>query len=507
MAERQILDLREKQAVKDEIFTPARGVKLNDGVLRPVFDNNKRYLKSLSMDSVLYWYRKKAGLPAPGEPFHYRNHWEDNVKGNTVGLVMMGAANSLRWEEDDELREIVDRTVDCIDECKEPDGYLMAVPKSEFGTKEYPNHVRAWLTYGLTAAGLVGNDRAYSLLRSWQDWFNQCDELPIIKYLSIAFQGIIASTTAYFSPIGTQRDLEVAAEYYQENWRLAQFILGEKSQTWGLGVEPIVHKRDVYGRQHYPHGYELTAIEAYLDLYRATGTHLYLNAVEGAYEMYKQGWQHPGGGIVMIEKEEMFPECYWLSPERKYNEVCCSVFWIYLNQRLHRLFPLEARYVDEIEMCIYNVGVASQVGTKGIRYHAKLHKHKEERYGEVHCCEGQGTRLFGALPEFLYSLAQDGVYVDIYAASQITWDHNGTDITLATDTAMPHDGQVRLVFSLASEQTFKLRLRIPSWASSPVEIDVNGERAETGEPGSYCVLARIHRRTPMDGVRTAEGGG
>ena len=76
---------------------------MNDRVLRPVFDNNKRYLKSLSMDSILYWYRKKAGLPAPGEPYHYRRHWEDNVKGTTVGLFMMGAANSLRWEADDEL--------------------------------------------------------------------------------------------------------------------------------------------------------------------------------------------------------------------------------------------------------------------------------------------------------------------------------------------------------------------------------------------------------------------
>ena len=484
----QILDLREKQRVRDEVFTPSSGVRLTSGLLKSAFDNNTGYLKTLSMDSMLYWFRAKAGLPAPGEP--YRGHFEDNIRGQTAGLFMMGAANSLRWEQDGELDDKVNRIIDVIDSCKEDDGYLMAVPKSEFGTKEYPNYVRCWLIYGLLAAGLIGKARAYSLLRNWQDWFNDCEDLPVIKYLSLGFQGIVGSTNTYLSPVGVTRDLEIAVEYYQEDWRLAQFIIGEKTDDWGLGLDHVVHKRDVYGVEHFPHGTELTALEGYLDLYRATGKHLYLNAVRGAYDMYGRSWQHPGGGIVMIEKEEMFPGCYWLSPERRYNELCCSVFWIYLNQRLHRLFPMEEKYVDEIEKSIYNVAVANQVGTEGIRYHANIHRNKEDRYGEVHCCEGQGTRLFGALPEFLYSLAPDGLYVDIYSASQITWDVDGVDASLSTETEMPLGGRVSISFSLPSQRTFKLRLRIPSWATSQVDISVNGQDAASGEPGSYCILDR-----------------
>ena len=41
---------------------------------------------------------------------------------------------------------------------------------------------------------------------------------------------------------------------------------------------------------------ELEAITAYMDLYLATGKPLYLNAVNGAYRMFKEKWQHAGAG-------------------------------------------------------------------------------------------------------------------------------------------------------------------------------------------------------------------
>ena len=124
---------------------PERGVSLTGGLFKRAFENNIAYLKSLSMDATLYWFRVKAGLPAPGEP--YRGHFEDNIKGQTAGLLLMGAANSLRWQEDAELRARVDQVVSCIADCKEPDGFFEPIPKNEFGTKEYPNYVRVWLNY------------------------------------------------------------------------------------------------------------------------------------------------------------------------------------------------------------------------------------------------------------------------------------------------------------------------------------------------------------------------
>jgi DUF1680 family protein len=462
-----------KLAVSDQLSTPASGVRLTSGLFREVLENNTTYLKSLSLDSILYWFRVKAGLPAPGEP--YRGHFEDNIKGQTAGLFLMGAGNTLRWQEDELLRERLEAIVDGIGRAQEPGGYFMAVPKGEFGTKEYPNYVRAWLTYGLLAAGRVGNTTALPLLRGMQDWFNRCDERVIAKDLLLGYQGMIASTSAYLSPIGKQEDLDTAVQCYQENWWLAEFVRR--------------YPGAVYEHSD-PHGYELTAIEAYLDLYRATGKPLYLNAVNAAYEMFRAHWQHVGGGIVMIEATEVYPGCNWLDPVHPYNELCCSVFWIYLNQRYHWLYPQEERYVGEIEKSLYNVLLANQKAASGIRYHANLDIQKEVNYTPVTCCAGQGTRLYASLPEFLYSLAPDGVYVDIYAASELDWQINGVPAKLTAETGMPASNEVRIRLALPAPQPFRLRLRMPAWAAAPVKVALNGAVVGEGKPGSYYELSR-----------------
>src|SRR5262245_21242157 len=131
------------EVIPPVVQVPPTGVRLTGGLLKRAHEDNLGYLKSLSMDSILYWFRVKAGLPAPGEP--YRGHFEDNIKGQTAGLFLMGAANSLRWQDDAELRQRVNAIVDGIDACKEPDGFCEPIAKSEFGTKEYPNYVRVWL--------------------------------------------------------------------------------------------------------------------------------------------------------------------------------------------------------------------------------------------------------------------------------------------------------------------------------------------------------------------------
>jgi DUF1680 family protein len=457
------------------VQVPANGVTLIDGVHKQAHANNLGYLKSLSMDSILYWFRVKAGLPAPGRP--YRGHFDDNIKGQSAGLFLMGAANSLRWQEDAELRRRVDEIVDGIEVATEPDGFFEPIPKSEFGTKEYPNYVRVWMNYGLKAASMVGNEKALPLMRGMQAWFNRCDERVIAKDLMLGFQGVIANTTVYLSSVGLPEDLQTTVDYYQENWWLGQLIRGD---------DGAIHKRPT------PHGTELEAITAYMDLYIATGKPLYLNAVNAAYRMFQEKWQHVGGGIVAIENTDIAPGCYWLDPVHKYNELCCTAHWIYLNQRFHRLYPDVEKYVTEIEKSLYNVVVADQIGEEHIRYHAYIDLQKDgDRSTPVSCCAGLGTRILGSLPEFLYSIAPDGLYVNIYAGSQIVWHHDGMPVRITTETTQPAGSDVKIRISIPSPRDFVLRLRIPGWTGGEVPIRINGEQAALGASGTYCALKRI----------------
>ena len=462
-----------KNVEKDRLFNPLNGVKLTGGLFKQTFDNNIRYLKRINVDAMLYWFRRRAGKDAPGEP--YTGHFEDNIKGQTAGLFLMGAGNVLRWQEESELRCIVDEIVDEIRNCSESDGYLMAVPKEEFGTLEYPHYVRIWLTYGLTAAALAGNPDAFPMLRRWQDWFNTCDDLPVIKYLMLAFQGVVASTYVYNTPIGTLKDIDVTIEYYEEDWRLAQFINKERN---------AIHTRNQPGFEPHPHGTEIEAMEGYLDLYRATGNHYYLRAVENFYDMYKREWQYPGGGIAMCEFEKAYPKCYWLSGDKHYNELCCSSFWLLLNQRFHRLYPDVEGYVAEMEASIYNIGIANQNGDQNINYFALLDKKKTNYDSLVHCCCGVGTKMYGSLPEYIYSIAPDMLSVDMFAASEFIWERESGIVCVEMETDMPYGYGVILRIN-CKPQEFTLNVRIPRWVEGEVRIMLNGEYVASGLAGSY----------------------
>ena len=163
-----------------------------------------------------------------------------------------------------------------------------------------------------------------------------------------------------------------------------------------------------------PHNYLITAIEPYLDLYRATGAKKYLDAATGGWDLYHSDREHVGGSIAICEGTDLYPpKSYYL--HHSTGELCGSVFWAFFNQRFHLLYPEEEKYVTEIEKSIYNNLIANQIGDKGICYHAVLDGHKDlhndQPVSMSTCCEGQGTRMIGALPEFIYSIASDGVYV------------------------------------------------------------------------------------------------
>jgi DUF1680 family protein len=172
------------------------------------------------------------------------------------------------------------------------------------------------------------------------------------------------------------------------------------------------------------------------------------------------------------------------------EELCGNVFWTFLSQRFHLLDPENEKYVAEIEKSIYNVALANQAGSQGFRYHALLAHRKEKPTHMNTCCEGQGTRLIGSLPEHIYSIAPDGVYVNLFEPSTLEWTEGGASLRLKMTTRFPFDPEVRLQFSAARPTPANIRVRVPSWASHETIIAVNGQQAVVGLPASYVELER-----------------
>jgi DUF1680 family protein len=471
---------------------PRKGVELQPGLFKETMDNNIGYLlSSFSVDEMLRPFRERAGKPIGTDLRKPRGFWDLDLPGSSAGRFLMGAGNTLRWQEHAELRRWMNEIVDGIAECRQPNGYIMAYPEESIFHSERAGYTRAWVTHGLIEAGYAGNTKAFDLLRGYYDWFDKCAYLPkLMRGTSQGVQGMIANTRMYFTPLGKPLDLQVIQRYYQENYWLEGLAQRDEEMVWQYP----------YDR---PHNYLITDFEAYLDLYRATGDKRYLDAVLGAWQLYHDNWEHVGGSIAITEFGEFPPKSYRLKEQFLFcetGELCGSSFWAFLNQRLHLLDPAQEKYVTEIEKSIYNVGIANQVDTRGLMYHARLVGLKGDMMVSIcdnSCCEGQGTRLLGAIPEFLYSVVPEGpdagLFVDMFAPSSIHWSQAGQEIQLTAKTSFPETPEVELAFSLAQPQRSTIRVRTPSWAAAEMPVHVNGQLAATGKPGSYVVLDRTWR--------------
>ena len=318
---------------------------------------------------------------------------------------------------------------------------------------------------------------------TFYDWFDKCAFLPeMLRRATQGPQGVIPMTRTYFSPVGKPEDLKVVMRYFQENY----FMEGLAQRN------PEIIYKYPYDR---PHNYLLTAIEPYFDLYRATGAKKYLDAVEGAWDLFHDNWEMTGGEMSINEGTFVYePRSYYLHLEA--GELCGNVFWIKLNQRFHNLRPEEEKYQAEIEKSIYNVAIANQYGAEGIRYFAKLDGHKDDphRHGSLPamntCCEGQGTRLYGSLPEYIYSFAKDGIYINQYSASEVSMPVGSKALKLKMDTQFPYGMEVSIAVENTQPVDADIHVRIPSWAAKSVAVRVNGEITGEGKPGSYCTLHR-----------------
>ncbi len=474
------------RAVANVAAVPLSGVSVQGTLFKRAMENNIGYLLgSFSVDEMLRPFRERAGKPVrPGlrKPIEF---WDTTLPGSSAGRFLMGAGNTLRWMENADLRAGLDAIVDGIEECRAPNGYIMAYPEEKILESERGGYTRSWVTHGLIEAGYAGNAKAFALLRGFYDWFDNCPYLPkMMRGGTQGVQGMIANTRMYFTPAGRPEDIQVVQRYYQENYWLEGLAARNTDLVWQYP----------YDR---PHNYLITDFEAYLDIYRATGDERYLRAMEGAWDLYHDNWEHVGGSIAITEFGEFPPKSYRIKAQFPFcetGETCGSVFWVRLNQRFLMMRPEQEKYANEIEKSIYNVGLANQVGSRGIIYHARLAGMKGDLPVPLctnSCCEGQGTRLLGSLPEYIFSIAPDGLYVNLFESSTIEWTQGNSKMKAVLKGNFPMSPSVTLEVMAEPATVAKIRIRVPAWAAGPMAVEVDGGTIVSGVPGSYVTLDRI----------------
>ena len=377
-------------------------------------------------------------------------------------------------------------------------------------------------------------------------------------------QGTIKHTLMAMSAAGTQADVDAARTLYEEGWWLTALIAEDLTAIYHRQF--FSHNYEVTSFEAMADLYVLTGNTTYLratlaawKMLRAhwilpggsfalnegsyyppdsyyigfTGTHVSAPhahahaghaAAAGDPYFHAKCMDHPGAedGVASLRPGVLAAAAIAAAPAAAgpndsnppTGELCGNVFWSLLNQRFHRLWPTNESFVAEIERSILNVGLAAlgDVGSggegpngTGIRYFANQHKHKQLPAMHASCCEGQGTRLFGSLPSFLFALVPGAgapapaltLSVDVYAESTLAFDVpascGGGRGALAVHTAWPAGADaVTVALTLpAACADVALSLRMPAWLAGGCQrVAVNGAAwPACGAPGTYLAVA------------------
>jgi hypothetical protein len=440
---------------------PTNAVTLQDGMFLSAFERNINYqVTNWNMDSS----------------------WTRWLPGANDGRRMSGAGNILRWADHPTLRTNLDSLVNAIASRQRADGYALPYPDTDMAktvcgaNNERMPYDRRNFTLGLLAAGQV-NPSAIGVARKFQDWLYSSPYINTMLDGALGIMGDQPNMSMYFSRAGKDEDVITRERYWRQDWWLAQL----KDQ------QPAAISRFPLNRAH---SYAAAPWATYCDAYRATGDSRCIDAMLAAWQTYRDNFVHLGGSAAICEDcDNAYPaKSYYL--HKHTGENCGGALWIDLNHRLLQLYPDEEKFAAEIERTLYNVTLANQDASGNIRYHTNLLETKDSAKAIGTCCEVTNTAVLARLPEFLYSIASDGIYVNMYSPSKITWSLGGGKVTLNTFTRFPEDTNVSLKLSVSHPLLLKIRLRIPSWATGNVAVLVNGKTAAAGAPGVYVTLTR-----------------
>ena len=480
---------------------------LDEGPFFSAVKANRDYVLALDPDRLLAPFRREAGLPLKVQPY---GNWESSgLDGHTAGHYLSALSHMIAAGEDTpdgELRRRLDSIIDGLGVCQEAgrDGYIAGVPDgrkmwAEVASGDDQAIFRRWAPwYNLhkTFAGLrdayleAGNIRARDILVRFGDW-------------SVAF-------TSRLTDAQMQRMLsnehggmnEVMADIYAITGDRKYLATAERFNHRAI-LDPLIRHQDQLTGKH-----ANTQIPKVIGLERIATLTGDKSADSGARFFWETVTQHRSvafGGNSVSEHFNDPHDFHGMLLHREGPETCNTYNMLRLTEGLFASAP-SAAYADYYERALYNHILASINPTHpGYVYFTPIRPDHYRVYsvpGEgFWCCVGTGMENPGRYGQFIYARARDGIYVNLFIASELKDSPLG--LTVRQDTAFPDEERTRLTLKLARPQTFTLYLREPGWvAPGSFTVTVNGDPMPVIAPPSSYVSVRREWR---DGDRVEIG--
>lgn len=477
-------------------------VQLLDGPLNEQFRHNHDVFLNLDEDAMLKPFRQREGMPAPGPDM---GGWYDNgddfsppenfhafIPGHSFGQYLSGLARAYAVTGSKPTQEKVHRLVRAFGETVEPSG------------KFYRGYHLPAYTYDKTSCGLIDAHE-----------FAKCPDALDVHWRATQAALPYLPEKALSRAEQRARPHKMVADTWDETYTLPEnFFLAYRrsgrSEYRDLAVRfieqdyfgPLAEGKNVLPGEHaYSH---VNALSSAMQSYLMLGDEKYLRAARNGLQFVHDqsyvtgGWGpneafvEPGRGLL----DES------LGTTHASFETPCGAYGHFKITRYLLRTTRDSRYGDSMERILYNtVAGATPILADGTSFYYSDYNNSAQK---VHykdkwpCCSGTFPQLTADYGISSYYKGDDGIYVNLFMPSRVSWSQNNTQVTLTQTTEYPRTETTQLGFSLARPETFTVYVRIPAWAGPKTTISVNGGRSEAAvEPGKFLAL----KRTWKDGDR------
>src|SRR5580658_8554341 len=476
---------------------PMTQVRLLAGPFDDATGWNRGYMARLPVDRLVRNFRVNAGLPTDAKPFGgweqpnngQTLHRESELRGHFTGHYLSASAQLFASTGDATAKAKGDEIVAELAKCqaKLSGGYLSAFPTEFFDRLDQRKQVWApFYTIHKIMAGmfdmyqLAGNKQALTVLEGMAAWADQWTAPKTEEHM----QDILGTEYGGMNEVL----YNLAAVTGDERWAKAGDRFTKKRFFNPLGLRRD-ELRGLHVNTHIPQvigaarRYEISGDERFHDVadyfwYEVTSARSY--ATTGTSN--GEGW--------LTQPRQLAAE---LKRATSTQECCCSYNMLKLTRHLYG-WTGDPRYFDYYERSLLNMRLGTIHPEDGhTQYYLSLTPGAWKTFNtednSFWCCTGTGVEEYSKLNDSIYWHDDDGVYVNLFIASELDWSERG--LRLRQETKFPETPSTLITVHAEKPLQTAIRLRVPEWISSGASVKINGKPADAlASPGSYLTLAR-----------------
>ncbi|HEX3107309.1 MAG TPA: beta-L-arabinofuranosidase domain-containing protein [Terriglobales bacterium] len=470
-------------------------VQLLDGQLKEQFDHNHDLFLHLNEDALLKPFRQREGMAAPGPDM---GGWYDNgtdfsppenfhafIPGHSFGQYVSALARAYAATGHKPTQEKVHRLVRAFGATVEPSG------------KFYVGYHLPAYTFDKTSCGLIDAHE-----------FAGCPDALDIHWRATQAVLPYLPEKALSRAEQRARPHKNVADTWDETYTLPEnFFLAYQrsgnSRYRDLAVRfieqdyfgPLSENQNVLPGEHaYSH---VNALSSAMQSYLVLGDEKYLRAARNGLRMVQDqsfatgGW---GPDEAFVEPGKGLLDASLGTTHASFETPCGAYGHFKITRYLLRV-TRDSSYGDSMERVLYNtIAGATPILADGTSFYYSDYNNsgrKAHYRDKWPCCSGTFPQLTADYGISAYFQSADGVYVNLFIPSRLSWMQNNTQCSLTQLTDYPRANTTQLSLNLARPESFALYVRIPAWAGAKTGVSINGRRAESAiEPGKFLALQR-----------------